>query len=170
MNKLQRQVLEFHKLFNQPIEPVPTIPDRKTISSSVMLVIEEALEFVEGCMGQIPEKAIIEDLIRNVLNLRQPKPDLVQIADALGDLEYVLEGARLAFGIDGESVADAIHESNLKKVGGATREVGGGGMKVGKPAQWTPPDIEGVLFKQNSGELPSVGDRLKELEEEVEEV
>ena len=159
MREIQRQVIEFHKLFNQPIEPVPTVPDRKTISLLVMLVIEEALEFLEGCMGSVPEKAIIEEMVRNVLNVRQPKPDLAKIADALGDLDYVVEGSRLSFGIDGDSVADAIHKSNMAKVGGAVRE-----GKQMKPLQWTPPDIEGVLFKQNAGELPSVGDRLKEIE------
>jgi predicted HAD superfamily Cof-like phosphohydrolase len=165
MSKLQRQVIAFHQLFNQPIEPVPTIPDRKVISLRVMLVVEEALEFVEACMGQVPEKMLIEEMIRNVLNQRQPKPDLAKIADALGDTDYVVEGARLAFGIDGESVADAIHEANMAKVGGKVIE-----GKQMKPKQWTPPNIEGVLFKQNAGELLSVADRLREIEEEKKDV
>jgi predicted HAD superfamily Cof-like phosphohydrolase len=157
---LQSQVIEFHKLFGQAIEPVPTIPSRKVVALRVMLVIEEALEFLESCVGSVPEKLLIEEMVRNVLNVREPKVDLAGVADALGDLDYVVEGSRLAFGIDGESIADAIHASNIEKIGGKLRQDG----KQGKPSNWTPPDIEGVLFKQNSGELPSVADRLEELE------
>lgn len=159
MSKLQSQVLEFMKLGGQTVEPVPTIPDRKTIALRVNLAIEEVLEFFEGCYGTMPEIMIVAEMIRNVTVVREPKPDLAKIADALGDTDYVIEGARLAFGIDGESVADAIHSSNLKKVEGKVAALASG--KIGKPQQWQPPDIEGVLFKQNSGELPSVGDRLK---------
>jgi len=156
MSKLQSQVISFMQLFNQKIEPVPTIPEAGVVRLRVMLVVEEALELLEACFGQVPEKLLIEELVRNTMNAREPKVDLAAVADALGDLDYVSEGARLAFGIEGESVADAIHASNLEKVGGKVLE----GGKVGKPKQWTPPDIEGILFKQNSGELPTVQSKM----------
>jgi len=162
MSQLQSQVLEFMKLGGQAIEPVPTIPSRKVISLRVMLVIEEALEFFEGCYGNVPEIMIVTEMLRNVTLVREPRVDMAAVADALGDLDFVSEGARLAFGIDGESVADAIFEANRKKVEGKVAMLASG--KIGKPSQWSKPDIEGVLFKQNAGELPCVADRLKNLE------
>jgi len=71
-------------------------------------------------------------------------PNLPDIADAIGDLKYVLEGTNLAFGIDGEPVWDAIQKANMAKAGGSVDEHG----KRMKPPGWTPPDIEGELRKQ----------------------
>lgn len=161
-SKLQSQVAAFMKEGGQSIEPVPTIPSRKTVALRVNLVIEEAVELLEACYGQLPEKQIIIEMVRNVTLVREPRVDLAEAADAFGDLDFVSEGGRLAFGIEGESVADAIFEANMKKLDGKRVELVSG--KIGKPSQWQKPDIEGVLFKQNSGGLPSVGDRLRELE------
>jgi len=67
-----------------------------------------------------------------------------ELADAIGDLKYVLEGTNLAFGIDGEPIWDAIQAANMAKAGGRVDEHG----KRLKPPGWTPPDIEGELVKQ----------------------
>ncbi len=69
---------------------------------------------------------------------------MVEFADACGDLDYVIEGARLTLGINGKPVADEIHRTNLAKVGGPIRDDG----KRLKPEGWTPPDIAGELRKQ----------------------
>ena len=70
--------------------------------------------------------------------------DMPELADAIGDLKYVLEGTNLAFGIDGEPVWDAIQKANMAKVGGGVDAHG----KRMKPPGWTPPDIAGELRKQ----------------------
>ena len=112
-------------------------------------------EFLEALYGSQPEWEMCKSMVANVLLTKEPKVNLAEVADALGDLDYVVEGSRLAFGIDGESVADEIHRSNMLKVGGKVCE----GKQL-KPLQWQKPDIEGVLMKQASGELPNVGARL----------
>lgn len=74
--------------------------------------------------------------------------DIVQVADALGDIQYVVEGACLAFGVDSDAVHRAIHESNMRKRqadGSVHRDAGG---KVIKPSTWTPPDLASVLQRQ----------------------
>ena len=60
------------------------------------------------------------------------------------DLDYVVEGTRLEFEIDGGPIAVEVHRSNMAKVGGPVREDG----KRLKPPGWTPPDIAGELRKQ----------------------
>lgn len=73
--------------------------------------------------------------------------DLVEFADALADLDYVIEGTRLEFGINGAPIAAEVHRSNLSKLGPngpMLREDG----KILKPPGWTPPDIAGELRKQ----------------------
>ena len=71
------QVAEFHKTFNHPILTEPTIPNEKRSALRVELISEELKELAEA----------IED------------NDLVEIADALCDIQYVLSGAILEFGM-----------------------------------------------------------------------
>ncbi|MGW8180765.1 MAG: pyrophosphohydrolase domain-containing protein [bacterium] len=42
--------------------------------------------------------------------------DFVAVADALGDLAYVVYGAAISIGIDLDSVVDEIHRSNMTKL------------------------------------------------------
>lgn len=89
------QVAEFHKTFKHPIEEKPTIPSKKRCALRVALIREELEEL----------EAAIED------------SDLVEIADALCDIQYVLSGAVLEFGM-GEKFRDLFDEvqrSNMSK-------------------------------------------------------
>lgn len=81
------------------------------------------------------------------------KGDIVAIADALGDIEYVLCGTASAYGISLNAIVAEIHRSNMTKVGKdgkvSYREDG----KVSKGPDYQPPDIEAVLesLKENVG-------------------
>lgn len=67
--------------------------------------------------------------------------DLVAIADALGDLAYVVYGAAVTYGIDLDPVIREIHRSNMSKLmpdgSVAYREDG----KVLKGPNFTPPNL-----------------------------
>lgn len=89
------QVAEFHKTFNAPILDTPQIPSQQRCELRVSLLQEELNE--------------LEEAIEN--------NDLVEIADALADLQYVLSGAVLEFGL-GEKFVDLFNEvqrSNMSK-------------------------------------------------------
>ncbi|MDH5397144.1 MAG: nucleoside triphosphate pyrophosphohydrolase family protein [Cyclobacteriaceae bacterium] len=89
------QVAEFHETFRHPILPEPIIPDEKRCRLRVALIAEELKEL---------EKAI-ED------------KDMVEIADALCDIQYVLSGAILEFGLGDKFKAlfDEVQRSNMSK-------------------------------------------------------
>jgi predicted HAD superfamily Cof-like phosphohydrolase len=70
-------VAAFHTTFDLPIEPKPVIPTAKRCELRVSLLQEELDELKE---------AIADG-------------DLVEVADALSDLQYVLSGAVLEFGL-----------------------------------------------------------------------
>ena len=97
MEKLDalNQVAEFHKTFNAPILTQPTIPSKERCELRVSLLQEELNELREA----------IED------------NDLVEIADALCDLQYVLSGAVLEFGLGEKFVKlfDEVQRSNMSK-------------------------------------------------------
>ncbi|MEQ9168446.1 MAG: nucleoside triphosphate pyrophosphohydrolase family protein, partial [Fulvivirga sp.] len=71
------QVADFHKTFKHPILESPGIPDEKRCALRVELIAEELKELEEA----IKDK------------------DLVEVADALCDIQYVLSGAILEFGL-----------------------------------------------------------------------
>lgn len=97
MDKLDalNQVAEFHRTFKHPIEPTPTIPAEKRCKLRVSLIAEELKEL---------EEAIADN-------------DLVEIADALCDIQYVLSGAVLEFGLGDKfrTLFDEVQRSNMSK-------------------------------------------------------
>jgi predicted HAD superfamily Cof-like phosphohydrolase len=88
-------VAKFHEVFKHPINEVPGIPDKKRCDLRVELIQEELNEL---------QQAIIDK-------------DLVEVADALCDIQYVLSGAVLEFGL-GDKFAELFTEvqrSNMSK-------------------------------------------------------
>ena len=96
------QVAEFHKTFQHPILGQPTIPDETRCQLRVSLIAEELKEL---------EHAIAD---RNI----------VEIADALCDIQYVLSGAVLEFGLADKFKAlfDEVQRSNMSKACNSERE------------------------------------------------
>lgn len=89
------QVAAFHKTFKHPIVKEPGIPDKKRCDLRVELISEELKEL---------EQAIKDK-------------DMVEIADALCDIQYVLSGAVLEFGLGDRFVElfDEVQRSNMSK-------------------------------------------------------
>lgn len=76
--------------------------------------------------------------------------DVLEMIDALCDLLYVTYGAAVALGIDLEPFFEAVHQSNMAKVGGYRREDG----KWMKPAGWQPPDLQRILVERYGWQPP----------------
>lgn len=74
--------------------------------------------------------------------------DLVAIADALGDITYVLFGTAITYGIDLEAVVREIHRSNMSKLDNRGQPLLRDDGKVLKSERYTPPDINTVLALQ----------------------
>lgn len=96
------QVAEFHRTFNAPVLETPQIPSAERCSLRVSLLEEELKEL----------KQAIEDR------------DMVEIADALCDLQYVLSGAVLEFGLGEKftSLFNEVHRSNMSKACSTQKE------------------------------------------------
>lgn len=151
MSTLKRtaQVREFHRLFGVPILETPQVPLHDRVKLGMSMLMEEALECLDACfVDDHVTIYAIKTLVKNFIELNEVEVDLPLLADGLGDLDYIVEGRRLEFGIDGEPIADAIHAANMAKVGPDGWIVRRADGKVLKPEGWTPPDIEGELKKQ----------------------
>lgn len=96
MNHFNTQVAEFMKLVDQPILPYPNVPSQDRVKLRINLIEEELKELDEA---------------NNVC-------DLVEFVDALCDIQYVLSGAMLEFGMGASFNVfnKAIENSKNKKV------------------------------------------------------
>jgi predicted HAD superfamily Cof-like phosphohydrolase len=104
MEKLNslNQVAEFHKTFGAPILEKPQIPNESRCNLRVSLLQEELNELSEAIKNN----------------------DLVEIADALCDLQYVLSGAVLEFGLGNkfEELFNEVQRSNMSKACDSQKE------------------------------------------------
>lgn len=143
--KLSEQVEAFHRAMGQPVLSHPQVPGENRVRLRLRLVAEEFCELLEASLALLDsEKAELRAHLQRVLDEVPCAVVLPDVADALADLDYVVEGARLELGINGAPIADAVHESNMAKLGGAVRADG----KIQKPAHWAPPDIVAALRAQ----------------------
>jgi predicted HAD superfamily Cof-like phosphohydrolase len=140
--KLSEQVREFHRAMGQPVLERPKVPDDERVRLRLRLIAEEFMELVDATL--ILPYAQFARQLRGIIDTAPIAVDLVDMTDALADLDYVIEGTRAEFGIDGEPIAALVHDSNMAKLGGKPDALG----KIQKPAGWQPPDIEGELTRQ----------------------
>ena len=114
---------DFMEAFGQDVETQPTWPDFSTRELRVDLIEEEVEELVEAIANK----------------------DMVEIADALTDILYVVYGAGHAFGIDLDECFTEVHASNMSKInedGTINYDENG---KVLKSPGFFPPDLESIL-------------------------
>lgn len=88
-------VAEFHETFKHPIAPTPQVPSEERCNLRISLLDEELKELVEAVKNK----------------------DIVEIADALCDIQYVLSGAVLEFGLGGKfkDLFEEVQRSNMSK-------------------------------------------------------
>lgn len=158
MDQHQEMVQDFHEKFGSTVGTFPELRDRELRAK---LILEEAVETVAAMGFTVDAQLFHNDNFAEPIALLTktfPKPDFVEVIDGLADLEYVLKGAAVTFGIDLEPFFAEVHRSNMDKEGGRTREDG----KVLKPEGWQPPDIDRILIRQQNA-----ADMWRQLEQEA---
>ena len=124
---VQEAVLEFHQRFGLPIGTTPSLNVGITTHRlRHSLIAEELSEFLEACT----------------------RDDLVGVADALGDLAYVVYGAAVTYGIDLDTVVAEIHRSNMTKLGGDGKPLRREDGKILKGPSYESPHLKPILEAQ----------------------
>lgn len=90
-----KKVEEFHRTFGAPVLESPQIPSKERCELRITLLQEELDELKEAIANN----------------------DIAEAADALGDLQVILSGSILEFGMGDkfDQVFDDIHQSNMSK-------------------------------------------------------
>jgi len=116
-------VEDFMEAMGQEVNAIPTFPEEEIQRLRLDLIEEE-----------------LDELHYAIAN-----KDMVEIADALGDLLYVVYGAGHAFGIDLDECFKEIHASNMSKLGPDGKPIKREDGKVLKPDTFFPPDLKSIL-------------------------
>ena len=114
---------DFMEAFGQAVNVHPHWPDFSTRELRLELIREEYEE--------------LEEAIEN--------RDLIEVADALTDLLYVIYGAGHAFGIDLDECYLEVHRSNMSKLGADGRPLKREDGKVIKGPNFFEPDLKPIL-------------------------
>ena len=132
------RVKEFMDSFGQEVKSKPEWPNDETMELRIDLIEEE--------LGELKDAIIDGD------------GTLVDVADALSDLLYVVYGAGHSFGIDLDKCFAEVHRSNMSKLDDDGlpfyREDG----KVLKGPNFSEPDLTSVLFDAS---FPSEQDEIE---------
>lgn len=114
------KVGDFMEAFGQEVLCVPTMPDFNLAALRLDLIEEEVQELRDG-LG---------------------RSSLLEVADALTDILYVVYGAGHAFGIDLDDCFHEVHRSNMTKLGEDGRPMYRDDGKVMKGPNYEEPDLD----------------------------
>ena|SRR5689334_25423988 len=117
------KVEEFHKAFKLPISEKLKLPDPNERHLRRALLLEEVNEYIEGEINN----------------------SLIDIADGLADMVYIICGTALAYGIPLEDVFNEVHRSNMTKLDTDGNPIFREDGKILKGPNYEPPNIGKVL-------------------------
>lgn len=129
---IQQAVIDFHRKFGHPVRDTPQQIDKAEVRQAFGFIEEEldelyaALRLSQGCG---PKCCGVED---------DREIDLVESADAIGDIIVTAVGLGVRLGVDTNMILKAIMDSNM------TKEANGMG-KIKKGADYQPPKISEAL-------------------------
>ena len=114
---------DFMNAFGQEVLTEPTLPSPEVAKLRLELIREEVEELNVGIEGM----------------------DIVEIADALTDILYVVYGAGHAFGIDLDECYWEVHRSNMSKLGEDGKPIYREDGKVLKGPDYFHPNLKDIL-------------------------
>lgn len=133
-------VREFHEKFGHPIAQNINVGTEELRRLRVNLILEEAIEFAMACGYCVDVNNGEVELVKAIA-----EPNLVEMADGLGDLRYVVDGANLVFGFPQVAILQEIHNSNMSKLGADGKPILREDGKILKGPNYFKPNIAAIL-------------------------
>ena len=140
---------------SQTINNSPTVPSDKDVHLRNQLITEEVLEFLTATLGNTPEaqgtlekmgQALSDLKLMSANNVKVVDIDMLEVVDALVDIEVINIGTALTYGINIDAGFNIVHESNMAKVNPQTGRMDKNEFgKIIKPAGWVAPDLSGLI-------------------------
>jgi predicted HAD superfamily Cof-like phosphohydrolase len=117
------KVQQFHEIFGAHQGHRPGFPDQQERQLRQDLLAEEFAEYQDA----------------------ESRCDLVEVADALADMLYIIYGTAVSYGIPIDRVFDEVHRSNMSKLNSDGQVLRRQDGKVLKGPNYTPPNVRAVL-------------------------
>lgn len=150
ITNLQR-VKQFMRVFKQQYADTPTHDvSPAIIRLRLKLALEELEELFFAVLDTTSSKIVNNDF-RSINDFIDKIPDsafdidLVEVADALTDIEYINNGTAAVFGIPLDDTFQEVHRSNMSKLDVNGQPLFREDGKVIKSDLYSPPDLETVL-------------------------
>lgn len=154
------QLIAFHELYGVPRkglgsqDPEFRHMDDARVGLRLGLIVEEFKELLLDGFGIKTEMLFHRQAtpdwgtndIAIAMESMAPPRNGAEVADALGDLVYVIYGFALEMGYDLRAVIKEIHASNMTKLGEDGKPIYREDGKVLKGPNYVKPNIEAVLF------------------------
>jgi len=121
MQQILKKVKEFRRKLGLHIAPAPRLLTAKEASFYARFIMEEMSEFLQAHENE----------------------NIVDAADSIGDLIYMLMGASLMMGLPLEKILEAIHTANMTKVSGMSRRGDNDAIKL---PGWVGPEADIKVF------------------------
>jgi len=138
---VQEMVKEFHRVFRHPAGEHLTQLSVSLRKLRLNLILEEVQELIEASGFE----ATADFTARHVEGTMQ---DSIEMADALGDIAYVVYGMAVVMGIDLDRVIEEIHLSNMSKLGEDGKPILREDGKILKGPSYERPNIAKALGLQ----------------------
>lgn len=111
-------VEQFHRTYSMPVRlgtgALPTI-DYERLNMRMSLIREEFAELMGAVYGPAA-RSLVEEATEKAVDGDDHTRDLIETADALADLVYVIYGMAIESGIDLDAVLAEVQASNLSKL------------------------------------------------------
>lgn len=140
-------VRRFHHVYGLPIRADGPSLDRESLGMRMSLIAEEFAELTGAVYGRAAREEI-EAAYARAVAADDGARDVVETADALADLVYVIYGMALETGIDLAAVLAEVQRSNMSKLGEDGQPIYREDGKVLKGPGYFPPDVARVLREQ----------------------
>lgn len=148
------RVREMHKAFGHPAPEVvvPLTPERAKLR--LLLIAEEFQELIAATVAEnLLDGSTFHphDLMGDVIDaLKELQPgdfdqNMVEQADALGDLDVVVNGAAVEMGLPMDKISVEIFESNMSKLGADGKPIYREDGKFLKGPNYRAPNLEQFL-------------------------
>lgn len=132
------QVREFHRAFGHPVSQKVNVQDKPLNDLRLRLIAEELVELKDWLalceQAKTPEEVEVY---------------AIEVLDALADIQYVLDGAYLAFGMAAmkSAASSEVHRSNMSKLGEDGKPIKREDGKILKGPNYSKPNLKAVFEK-----------------------
>lgn len=137
-------VKQFHRVYRMPINYGDADINYERVHMRMSLILEEVTELVTAVYGKKAGEALAQAAAKRI-ELDERERDVIETADALADLTYVIYGMALESGISLPAVLAEVQASNMSKLDENGEPIYREDGKVLKGKNFFPPNIARAL-------------------------